>query len=446
MVHRGDGLAHWRFFVEGGYNAGGSEGLMELDRRQVLRGAAVAAGLFGLPAAATSDDAEPLPAKGLLEANPERYWEKIRKEQFLLPGWRAFLNNGSLGVAPRPVIEAVTRYLERSAALLMDEYPRWGYELLDEYRGELGAFTGCRKEELALTHNATEAMSIIAGGMPLASGDEVILTDQEHPSGRCPWELRQARDGIRVREVAIPLPPPGGDELADLLISAIGPRTRVLSFSGITTTTGLVMPIRQICDAARAKGVITVVDGAHMNGQVDFRISDLNCDYFAGSPHKWLFAPAGCGLLYIREERVDEHYPIVATAQWDRKELKAARFMRVGTNNRAIFEGMMAGLRFAGEIGRENIYQRIHHLARSTYDRARGLPYVELLTPSDDRLYGAMVTFRLKLDDPKKLWALCDERRIWTTGADPLRISTHIHTRQSDLDLFFETLGEAARG
>ncbi len=416
---------------------------MRVSRREALRSLTWTAALFGLPADAAASRTRPLPDGSLYRRDPERYWERIRKEQFVLPGWRAFLNNGSLGVAPKPVLEAVTAYLDRAAALRVEEYPRWGYETLDEYRTELAEFTGCKKDELALTHNATEAMSIIAGGMPLRTGDEVVITDQEHPSGRCPWLLRQARDGIRVREVKLPIPPDNPGRLVDVLVSAIGPRTRVLSFSGITTTTGLVMPIREICEAARAKGVITVVDGAHMNGQVPFRIAELGCDYFAGSPHKWLFAPAGCGLLYIREERLEEHYPLVVTGDWDDKKLKAARFMRVGTNNRAIFEGLMAGMRFARRIGPDRIYARIHALARRTLERARSLPYAEMLTPDDDRLFGAMVTFRLKGDDVRRLWELCRKRRIWTTEKNPLRISTHIHTRPADLDLFFETLDEA---
>ncbi len=417
---------------------------MQLSRRQALQAVPWAAAMFGLPAAAVGRNAPPLPDARLLERQPEKYWSKLRTGQFLLPGWRAFLNNGSLGVAPKPVVQAVVDYLQRSAALLMDEYPRWGYETLEEYRTELASFVGCQTQELALTHNATEAMSIIAGGMRLKAGDEVLITDQEHPSGRCPWELRAARDGISVRQVPIPLPPKSPGQLADLIVSALRPRTRVLSFSGITTRTGLVLPVREICDAARAKGIVTVVDGAHMNGQVRLRISELGCDYFAGSPHKWLFAPAGCGLLYIREDRLDRHFPLVATGGWDKLELKAARFMRVGTNNRAIFEGLMAGVRFAQRIGPERIYDRIHELARRTRERAQELPYVELLTPDDDRMYGAMVAFRVRLPDLQQLWRLCDQRRIWTTKGNPLRISTHIHTRPSDLDLFFETLAAAA--
>ena len=140
-----------------------------------------------------------LPAAALAAENPEAYWKRIRDEQFHLPEWRAFLNNGSLGIAPKPVVAAVKTYLERSAALEMEEYPRWGYERMDSHRGALAEFIGCPAGELALTHNATEAIGIVASGLDLKAGDEVVMTDQEHPSGRGPWLVRQQRHGIHVR-------------------------------------------------------------------------------------------------------------------------------------------------------------------------------------------------------------------------------------------------------
>lgn len=420
---------------------------MTLNRREALQSLAWSAALFGVSTASVADARKELPAATLLGEDPDAYWKRVRDEQFLMPEARAFLNNGSLGVAPVPVVQAVKDYLDRSAALRIDEgYPRWGYETLDEEREALAEFVGCSRDELAITHNATEAMAIIAGGMSLDRGAEVLLTDQEHPSGRDPWRVREAKGELTVREVALPLPPESPEQLADVVVSAIGPKTRVLSFSGITSPTGLIMPIREICDAARERGVITVVDGAHMAGQVPHRIDEMGCDYYAGSPHKWLFAPAGSGLLYIRKDRLDAHFPVIATASWDDKTLKAARFMRFGTNNRAVIEGMMAGLRFAQALGPDRIYARIHELARDVYDRAADLPYVELLTPADERMYGSLVTFRIDLPERKleRLWRLCDERLIWTTGNPRLRVSTHVHTRRDDLDLFFATLAEAA--
>ncbi|MCU0246085.1 MAG: aminotransferase class V-fold PLP-dependent enzyme [Bryobacter sp.] len=412
-----------------------------MNRRDVLRTSLGGPLLLG---AASAGDLKPrqLPDAALYQSDPEKYWQRIRAEQFLLPEWRHFLNNGSLGVTPRPVLHRVVEYMTEAAGLLMDEYPRWGYETLDAHREKMAAFAGCAKDELAFMHNCTEAMSTIAAGLDLAAGDEVLITNQEHPSGWGPWKQRAARTGITVREVPIPLPPKSSAQLADVVTSAIGPRTKVLSISGILTTTGLIMPVRAICDFARSKGVITVIDGAHMHGQIPLKIRDLGCDFFAASPHKWMFAPAGCGLLYARDEIQDRLWASITTGSWDQKKLRAARFMMVGTNNRAIFEGMMAGLKFHEELGGDKIFARTHELARYVRKKAAAVPYLELLTPDDDTLYGALTTVRFQGKDPAPLWAACRKRKIWTMISNPLRISTHIHTRREDVDAFFSTLRE----
>lgn len=409
-----------------------------MNRRTALRAGAT---LFGVPwQKITAAPAATLPDDALFARDPETYWTRIREEQFFLPKWRSFLNNGSLGVISRPVYEHVAKYMETAAALeLPYSYPRWGYETLDEERTELGKFLGCSKDELAITHNATESLSTVASGLDLKAGDEVLMTSQEHVSGKSGWEQKRARFGTTIREVTLPLPPKDPGQLADLMISAIGPKTRVLSFSGITSPTGLIMPIREICDAARAKGVLTLVDGAHMHGQMAVKLSDLHCDFFAGSPHKWMFAPAGSGFLYIREENLERLWPLNVTGGWDDKSLKAGRFMRYGTNNRAIVEGMLAGLRFAQAVGTDRIYTRIHQLARRTYERAARLPYIQSLTPNDDRMFAALVGIEFKRDSTA-VWQEASRRKIFVSGGQHVRLSSHIHTRPQDIDELFDII------
>jgi selenocysteine lyase/cysteine desulfurase len=366
----------------------------------------------------------------------------VREEQFFLPDWRHFLNNGSLGVTPRPVVAAMEQWLEHAASLVADDYPRWGYETADEERRVMAEFLGCKTGELAFTHNATEAMSTVAAGLRLKTGDEVVMTDHEHVSGKAPWAVKAKRDGITVREVAIPHPPKSPEQLADLMISAIGPKTRVLFFSGILSHTGVVMPVRQICDAARAKGVITVVDGAHMNGQIPFRLSDLNCDYYAGSPHKWMFAPAGCGILYIREENLEKIDPTMVTGDWDNLKLQAARFMKLGTQNKVTIVGMMAGLKFLQELGAPAIYSRIHHLAKLNRAMAEKRGQVEVLSGADDRLYGSLICVDFGKRDLSRMWAEMKKQRVWTLTSPKLRISTHVHTRPEDLESFWNIVDQ----
>jgi isopenicillin-N epimerase len=409
-----------------------------MNRRDALL---TGASIFGMPWQKVMGAAlAPLPDDALFARDPETYWTRMREEQFFLPQWRSFLNNGSLGVLPRPVYQTVATYMQNAAALETPyPYPRWGYETLDEEREELSKYLGCKKDELALMHNATEAITTVASGLDLKPGDEVLMTNMEHTSGKAGWAQKQARYGIAVREVPIPLPPKNPAQLAELMISAIGPKTRVLSFSGIISGSGLIMPIREICDAARAKGILTFVDGAHMHGQMAVKISDLNCDFFAGSPHKWMFAPAGSGFLYIREENLDRLWPLNVTGGWDDKSLKAGRFMRQGTNNRAVFEGMIAGLRFAQAVGPERIYTRIHHLARHTYERAAKLPYIELLTPNDDRMFAALVCIKFN-KDATAVWQETAKRKIFVSGGQQVRLSSHIHTRPSDIDQLFDII------
>ena len=327
------------------------------------------------------------------------------------------MNNGSLGVAPKPVVAAVENYLQRGASLVGHEYPRWGYELMEEHRRAAATFLGCAMENLALTHNATEAMSFVAQGLDLASGDEVLMTDQEHTGGKGAWLLRQARHGIRVRTFPIPLPPRDSAQLVDRILSAVGPRTRVLSFSGILTTTGLVLPVRDICLAARA-----------------------------GSPHKWLFAPPGCGLLYIRDEMLDRLWPTVTTEAWSARQLKAARFMQVGTNSRAVLEGMVAGIRFAEAIGPARIYHRIHQLARRARQQAADFPELELMTPDDDHLFGGLVAFRMPRSLFERFAPKAAAAKMWIYGSELMRVATHIHTRPEDVDQFFTLLRESRKG
>jgi isopenicillin-N epimerase len=304
---------------------------------------------------------------------------------------------------------------------------------------EMAEFLKCRPEELAFTHNCTEAMSYIAGGLELKAGDEIIITNQEHGSGTACWKLKAARVGVVIREVPIPVTPRVPEELIEPLVGAMGPKTKVISFSGVTTTTGLILPVKQICRVARERGVLSVVDGAHMDGQIPVDLHELECDYFAGSPHKWLFAPPGCGLLYGRGDMLDRLWPCVVSSGWDNKNgLHAARFMMIGTNNRANIDGMIAGLRFFKKLGEEEIYGRIHELARYARGEAAKRTYLEVVTPEDSRFFGSILSIKFKSDKLDAVWAGLKAKRVYVLGGQRLRLSFHIHTRRSDIDTFFK--------
>lgn len=410
-----------------------------LNRRGLLRRLAAASMFAGFAFQPEELEAGPLPSPDLLKRDPDRYWSRIRSQQFLLPDWRVFLNPGSLGVMPRPVLKEVIESMTRVAEYATDQTFRWGYETLENERVEMAEFLKCRPEELAFTHNCTEAMSYIAGGLELKAGDEIIITNQEHGSGTACWKLKAARVGVVIREVSIPVTPRVPEELIEPLVGAMGPKTKVISFSGVTTTTGLILPVKQICRVARERGVLSVVDGAHMDGQIPVNLHELECDYFAGSPHKWLFAPPGCGLLYGRGDMLDRLWPCVVSSGWDNKNgLHAARFMMIGTNNRANIDGMIAGLRFFKKLGEEEIYGRIHELARYARGEAAKRTYLEVVTPEDSRFFGSILSIKFKTDKLDAVWAGLKAKRVYVLGGQRLRLSFHIHTRRSDIDTFFK--------
>src|SRR5208282_409446 len=191
---------------------------------------------------------------------------------------------GTVGSSPAPVLRAVIggyRDAERLAQSDPEDYPIWGYAAWNEFRDPLAAFIGCTRDEVALVRNATEANNYIANGLDLKPGDEVLMTDQEHPGGEQPWLLRAKRYGIVVKRVALPLPVPNAAAALNLFNDAISPRTRVLFFSHITTATGVVLPARELCALARSKNILSAVDGAHVAGMMPLDVHDIGCDLYS---------------------------------------------------------------------------------------------------------------------------------------------------------------------
>jgi isopenicillin-N epimerase len=247
---------------------------------------------------------------------------------------------------------------ERMAQSDPEDYPIWGYAAWNEFRDPLAKFVGCKRDEIALVRNATEANSYIANGVDLRAGDEVVITDQEHPGGEHPWDLRAKRYGIVVKKITLPKPVPDAAAVLSLFAEAITPRTRVIFFSHITTVTGVVLPAKEICALARSKGVLSAVDGAHVPGMMKLDLHDLGCDMYSASPHKWLQATKGTGFLYVRDEVIDRVWSTIATEGWNDTKIRAERFQRIGSSNVPALCGLRAAIEFADQIGMKRIEKR----------------------------------------------------------------------------------------
>jgi isopenicillin-N epimerase len=422
------------------------------DRRDFIRRAAVGAAAFGLPLAhaerAFGADAPPLPPPGLLGTDPDRYWAELRR-QWLLAADRVNLNCGSVGCTPLPVLNAVIDHLLAAEAFREPAYPWFGYEENDrlrELRDALAAFLHCRRDELALVRNATEANNVVCNGLDLKPGDEVLLTDQEHPGGRCCWEQKAARYGIKLNFVTLPKPPASADEVVERFRRALTPKTRVLVFSHVTTVTGLVLPAKELCRLARERDVLTHVDGAHAIGQIPLDLHDIGCDFYATSPHKWLLAPKGTGTLYVREELLDRLWVTIASAQWQNRALKAYRFSNVGTSNLSVMVGLKAALDFHQALGPARVYARIHELAKRVRDRLSQHPRLRLTNAGADAFYGGMVGFEPVTGDLAGVMSELAARNVRVAGTPQrVRVATHVFTQPTELNAFFDAVERGLR-
>ena len=423
-----------------------------LDRRSFLAAGSGLAAAFALPKHIRDELRQippGIPAPALHASDPDAYWVAIRKK-FLIPRDEIYLNNGTVGSSPEPVLRAVFdgyNTLEQMAEADPEDYPIWGYGPWNDFRDPLAQFVGATRDEIALVRNSTEGNSYVANGLDMKPGDEVLMTDQEHPGGEQPWNLKAKRYGIVVRKVKLPMPVKDANEVLNLFNDAITERTRVMFFSHITTATGVVLPAKALCALARSKGILSVVDGAHVTGMMRLNVSDIGCDAYSSSPHKWLQAPKGSGYLFVRDEVMDRIWNTIVTEGWDEPKLRAERFQRIGTSNVPCLWGLRAAIGFANEIGIDRIESRHRELANYILAEMvkRG---AESWTSPDAALRCAIVTVNVPPVQRKDLetW-MWQKHKIRIRGGEPskLRLSTPYYLQKNEIDQFLDRFDQYKR-
>ncbi len=419
------------------------------NRRNFLFSAAGFAGA-GIAAAALFSDSflarmaaapRELPPSSLFQTNEDSYWAGVRK-QFLIPEDEVYLNAGTVGSCPAPVLKAVFDAFTDSEKMEQEDpedYPLWGYSARNEFREPLAAFVGCGREEIAMVRNATEANNYVANGLDMKAGDEILTTDQEHGSGYSPWELKAKRYGIVMKKVTLPRPVLNPAQVLNLFNDAITPRPRVIFFSHITTDTGTVLPAKELCALARSKGILSVVDGAQVIGMMPLRLHEIGCDAYTTSPHKWLVAPKGTGMLFLRAEVVDRVWSTIVTGGWDTMPT-VERFQHFGTANYPLLYGMRAAIELANQIGMERIERR--HRQMADYINAEMVKRgAESITSPDPAMRCAIATVNVppinRMELETWMWKM---HNIRIRGSQPskLRLCTPYYLLKNDIDRFLE--------
>ncbi len=382
-------------------------------------------------------------------AQDEDFWFRVR-ESFTIDRNSVNLNSGSVSPAPRSVQTAMHQYWDvtnMSPSYYVDEMlgPR-----IEVVRRRLADAFGCDPEEMAITRNTSESMEIIQMGLDLKPGDEVLTTTQDYPRMLTAWRQREARNGIVLKTVSFPTPPPDPEELVSQIREAITPRTRVLLICHVTYTTGHIFPVKALCAMARERGIETLVDGAHGFAHFPFTRDDLDCDYYATSLHKWLYAPVGTGFLYVRREKIRDLWPLMAAPLSMREDIR--KFEEIGTNPIALRGAITEALTFHDGLGAERKAERLRFLRRRWSDRVRDLPGVRVLNSEEPREscgIGAMslegIDAGALTDHLERKYRIHVRPRFVEREFDCIRVTPNVFTTLEEVDFFAEAIEAISR-
>ena len=381
-------------------------------------------------------------------AMDEDYWAAIQRS-FSVTRGIINLNNGGVSPSPRIVTEALVRYIwqqEDATAYTMWQILEPQSETI---RTGLAELFGCDREEIAITRNASESLEILLMGMELKPGDEILTTTQDYGRMLTTLRQREKREGLVLKLVKIPIPPRNLDEITAAFAAGITGRTRLILVSHMVNITGQITPVKAVCDMARAKGIETIVDGAHSFAQFDFQQKDLGCDYFGSSLHKWLYAPKGTGLLYVKRDKIPGIWPLMAAESKQASDIR--KFEEIGTHSAAPRLAIGEALLFHNGLGGKRKEARLRYLARYWMNRLKDVAKVSFNTSFDDNQSCAIANIHIEGTNPSAIGSyLFDKHRIFTTPIihdefKGIRITPNVYTTLGELDRFCNVMETIAR-
>jgi selenocysteine lyase/cysteine desulfurase len=379
-------------------------------------------------------------------SNETAFWARVRKEFLLNPGL-VHLNTGSLGATPRRVLDAVAGWMyEVEGDPVSNVFGPLGHRM-EDVRKKAADFLGANLDEVVLTENTTSGMNAVAQALlrSLKPGDEVLTTNHEHPGGSVCWEYLAKHHGVKIVTIAMPAPAKDKGQILDLVARHITPRTRVCSFSHVETITGLRMPLAEIATITRPKEIFLVCDGAQAPGMLRIDVKALGVDTYASSSHKWMLAPKGSGLLYIRKEVQDRVQPLVLSTGYQ------AYTAATGTRNVAQILGHGLAMDFHNTIGRDRVEARCLALCDHLRRRLMENSALRLLTPTQVEVSTGIVTFSLLRGNDGNVYERLHKDHDILVKVVPkaeynaLRFSTHVYNREEELDRTADAIASLLR-
>jgi selenocysteine lyase/cysteine desulfurase len=376
-------------------------------------------------------------------AMDEDYWSVIQNS-FTVTRGIINLNNGGVCPSPRIVTEALVRYIwqqEDATAYTMWQILEPQSETI---RTGLAELFGCDREEIAITRGASESLEVLLLGMDFKSGDEILTTTQDYPRMLTTLRQRERREGLSLKLIRIPIPPKDLNEIVAAFEKGITNRTRLILMAHQVNITGQITPVKAVCDLARARGIETIVDGAHSFAQFDFKQKDLGCDYFGTSLHKWLYAPKGTGLLYIKKDKIPKIWPMMAAESKQASDIR--KFEEIGTHSAAPRLAIGEAMLFHNGIGGKRKEARLRYLSRYWMSRLKDLPNVRFNTSFDPQQSCAIANVQIEGTDPSAIGSyLFQNHKIFTTPIvheefQGIRITPNVYTTLGELNRFCDVM------
>jgi selenocysteine lyase/cysteine desulfurase len=316
-------------------------------------------------------------------------------------------------------------------------------------RTGLAEIFGCDAEEIAITRNASESLETLLMGLDLKSGDEVLTTTQDYGRMLTTLRQRELREGLKLKLIKIPIAPDNVNDIALAFERAMTPKTKLILVSHQINLTGQILPVKKVCETARARGIDTIVDGAHSFAQFDFKREDLGCDYFGTSLHKWIYAPKGTGMLYVKRDKIAKVWPLMASE--DRQKTDIRKYEEIGTHSAAMRLAIGESILFHNAIGGKRKEERLRYLSRYWMNNLKSVPKVGFNTSFDPAQSCAIANFKIEGIDPVALGGyLMAKHKIFTTPIvheefTGIRITPNVYTTLWELDRFCNVVADVAK-